>query len=70
MGQNIEMNQLNMIENALQDYKGFTQGEKMYCINNLSEWISKDTSLGLMINELSLKSLDARPFLKQIGLVR
>jgi len=69
MGQNIEMNQLNMIENALQDYKGFTQGEKMYCINNLSEWISKDTSLGLMINELSLKSLDARPFLKQLGLV-
>jgi hypothetical protein len=41
----------------------------MYCINNLSEWISKDTSLGLMINELSLKSLDARPFLKQLGLV-
>ena len=70
MRQNIELNQLNMIKSALTEYQGFTSGEKEYCNQNLSEWISNDNSLDRMITKLAEKSLDAKPFLRQIGLIK
>ena len=70
MGHNIELNQVGVIQNALIDYRGFTSGEKKYCIDHLSEWVSRDNSLNIMINKFAEKSLDVRPFLHDIGLLK
>jgi len=69
MGHNVEMSQVSLIQNALTDYNGFTSGEKRYCIENLQEWISREKNLDTMINKLAEKSLDAKPFLRKIGLI-
>jgi len=70
MGHSMELNNVDIIQNALTDYKGFTSGEKKYCNEHLSEWISNDNSFDKMINKLAEKSLDAKPFLRQIGLLK
>ena len=69
MGHNIELNQITVIQKALPTYEGFTRGEKKYCMENLSEWVSQEHGLETLISKLREKSLDARPFLKQLGLV-
>ena len=69
MAQTVDLEQLNIIKTALSDYNGFTSGEKEYCSQNLSEWISNDNGLNYMIDKLAEKSLDARPFLEKIGLL-
>ena len=69
MGHDRELNQVNVIQNALNGYMGFTRSEKEYCSNNLVEWVSKDKSLDLLISKFSEISLDAKPFLKQTGLL-
>ena len=69
MGHDREINQVNVIQNALRDYQGFTSGEKEYCVDNLPEWISQDKSLNLLIKKFEEKSLDMRPFLKEIDLI-
>lgn len=69
MGHQIELNQISVIQKALPSYKGFTQGEKKYCMENLSEWISSEKGLDTMISKFEEKSLDARPFLQKLGLV-
>ena len=69
MGHPIELNQISVIQKALPTYEGFTKGEKKYCMENLSEWISNEKGLDIMISKLEEKSLDARPFLKELGLV-
>ena len=70
MGHNIELNSVDIIQNALTDYKGFTSSEKKYCKEHLSEWISNDNSFDKMISKLAEKSLDVKPFLRQIGLIK
>ncbi|CAA6808842.1 MAG: Unknown protein [uncultured Sulfurovum sp.] len=69
MGQDRELNQVNIIQNALSGYVGFTSGEKQYFSANLSEWISEDKSLNHLISKFSEISLDIKPFLKQNGLL-
>lgn len=69
MGHDRELNQVNIIQNALASYGGFTSGEKKYFSANLAEWISKDKSLNYLISKFSEISLDIRPFLKQNGLL-
>ena len=69
MGHNIELNEISVILQALPTYEGFTKGEKKYCMENLSQWISNEKGLETMISKLEEKSLDARPFLKRLGLV-
>ncbi len=69
MGHNIELNQISVILQALPTYEGFTKGEKKYCMENLSQWISNEKGLDTMISKFEEKSLDARPFLKKLGLV-
>ena len=69
MGHDRELNQVNVIQNALNGYKGFTRSEKQYCSDNLVEWVSEDKSLDLLISKFSEISLDAKPFLKQTGLL-
>lgn len=70
MGHNVELNRVNIIQNALHDYKGFTSSEKKYCIDHLSEWISNDKSFDTMIGKFAEKSLDVKPFLVEIGLLK
>ena len=69
MEYDIAINQVDIIREALTDYEGFTRGEKKYCLDNLVEWVSEDQNLTTMIDKLEEKSLDARPFLKQQGLL-
>ena len=70
MGHDIEINEVNIIQNALSNYQGFTSGEKKYCIDHLAEWISNEKGLDVMIEKLEEeKSLDARPFLEKTGLI-
>ncbi len=70
MGHDVEINQVNVIQNALSNYQGFTSGEKKYCIDHLAEWISNEKGLDVMIEKLEEeKSLDARPFLEKTGLI-
>jgi hypothetical protein len=69
MGHNIELNQISVIQQALPSYEGFTRGEKKYCMENLSQWMTNEKGLDTLISKLDEKSLDVRPFLKRLGLV-
>ncbi len=69
MGQTKELDQINVIQNALSEYEGFTSSEKKYCSENLVEWVSEDETLNLLISKFSDISLDARPFLQENGLL-
>ena len=70
MGHDREINKVNIIQNALNSYEGFTSGEKKYCKEHLSEWVSEDSSLNLLINKFEEKySIDAKPFLAKTGLL-
>ena len=69
MGQNKELNQVYIIQNALNEYSGLTSGEKKYCTDNIVEWISKDKTLNLLVSKFSEISLDVKPFLKQHGIL-
>jgi len=69
MGHDREINQVNIIQNALSSYEGFTSGEKKYCTEHLAEWVSEDKTLNLLISKFEEKSLDAKPFLNELGLM-
>ena len=70
MGHDRDISYVNIIQNALSSYQGFTSGEKKYCIDNLAEWITEDeNSLDVLVSKFNEKSLDMRPFLKQTGLM-
>jgi len=69
MGQDREINQAFVIQNALNSYTGLTSGEKKYCNDNLVDWVSQDKSLNLLISKLSEKSLNIKPFLQETGLI-
>jgi len=70
MGHDRDINYINIIQNALSNYQGFTSGEKKYCTDNLAEWITQDeNSLDVLISKFDEKSLDMKPFLKQTGLM-
>ena len=70
MGQHIDIEQVDIITDALGEYQGFTSGEKQFCTEHLEEWFSKENSLDLMISDFSEKSLDVKPFLEKIGLLK
>jgi len=69
MGHKIELNQISVIQKALPSYEGFTKGEKRYCMENLSEWVSSEKGLNVLISKFEERSLNARPFLEKLGLV-
>ncbi len=69
MGQDRELNQVLILQNALNSYEGFTSAEKKYCNENLVEWVNQDKSLNLFISKLDEISLNVRPFLKENGLL-
>lgn len=51
------------LQNALQEYQGFTQTEKYYAQKNLSDWIGSKGELDTFIQKFSDISLDIQPFL-------
>lgn len=69
MGHDREINQVNIIQTALTNHKGFTSGEKTYFMDNLVDWVKQDKTLELLISKFSEKSLDAKPLLKDTGLL-
>jgi len=69
MGYDRGLNQVNIIQDALSNYQGFTSGEKKYCVENLVDWISRDKTLNLLIEKFEEKSLDMKPFLKKLDLL-
>jgi len=70
MGHDRDINYVNIIQNALPKYEGFTSGEKKYCTDHLSEWVENDEKgLETLISKFQEQSLDMRPFLKQTGLM-
>jgi hypothetical protein len=69
MGQDREINLAFVIQNALNQYSGFTAGEKKYFNDKLVDWIAEDKSLNLLISKFSEKSLNIKPFLRNLGLI-
>ncbi|MBD3793818.1 MAG: hypothetical protein IE889_06610 [Campylobacterales bacterium] len=61
---------VEIIKHELPKYKGLTKGEKDYGLSHLEEWIPENGHLEIVIQKFSEKSLDIRPFLKQIGLMK
>lgn len=69
MGHDRELDQVSIIKATLNGYVGLTSGEKKYCNENLSAWVSEDKTLNLLVSKLSEISLDVRPLLKNKGLL-
>jgi len=69
MGRLNELNQANIIREALIDSVALTSGEKKYCNENLNKWIEEDKTLNLLISKFSEISLDVRPLLRKKGLL-
>ncbi len=44
--------------------------EKSYGLKHLDEWVSEDGKLDLLVNKFAEKSLDIRPFLNRVGLLK
>jgi len=63
-------NTIKIIQNELPSYAGLTSLEKQYGLSHLDEWIPENGRLEILIQKFSEKSLDIRPFLQQIGVMK
>ncbi len=63
-------NTIEIIKSELPKYEGLTQMEKSYGLKHLDEWVSEDGKLDLLVNKFAEKSLDIRPFLNRVGLLK
>ena len=63
-------NTIKIIQNKLPSYKGLTSLEKQYGLSHLNEWIPENGRVEVLIQKFSEKSLDIRPFLQQIGVIK
>jgi hypothetical protein len=61
---------VEIIKNELPKYSGLTKSEKEYGLTHLNEWIPENGRLDILINKFAEKSLDIRPFLNQIGVLK
>lgn len=61
---------IEVIKKELPKYKGLTRSEKDYGLSHLQEWIPENGHLEIFIEKFSEKSLNIRPFLQQVGLVK
>ena len=61
---------VEIIQNELPKYRGLTKMEKKYGLSHLDEWIPENGHLEVLINKFAEKSLDIRPFLNQVGLLK
>jgi len=63
-------NVIEIIEHELPNYNGLTKSEKTYGLSHLDEWIPTDGHLDTLIDKFSEQSLDIKPFLEQVGLLK
>ena len=63
-------NTIEILQTELPKYCGLTKSEKNFGLSHLDEWIPSDGHLDTLIDKFSEKSLDIKPFLDQIGLLK
>lgn len=63
-------NTIEIIETEIKKYSGFTKSEKEYGLLHLEEWIPENGRLDILIEKFSEKSLNIKPFLEQIKLLK
>jgi len=63
-------NTVEIIQHELPNYKGLTKLEKSYGLSHLDEWVPENGHLEVLIDKFAEKSLDIRPFLDQVGLLK
>ncbi|NOZ89987.1 MAG: hypothetical protein GXO60_01745 [Epsilonproteobacteria bacterium] len=61
---------IEIIQKELPKYQGLTKMEKSYGLSHLNEWVPENGHLDILISKFAEKSLDIRPFLNQIGLLK
>jgi hypothetical protein len=61
---------IEIIQKELPKYQGLTKMEKSYGLSHLNEWIPENGHLDILIKKFAEKSLDIRPFLNQVGLLK
>jgi hypothetical protein len=64
------MDAVQIIKNELPTYQGLTKSEKSYGLSHIDEWIPENGRLDVLIKKFAERSLDIRPFLSQIGLLK
>ena len=69
MSRQEKANFVEMLRNALQSHRGFTQIEKNYAHLNLPEWIGPKGEVDLFIKKFAEHfSLDVQPFLFDLNI--
>ncbi len=63
-------NTIQIIRNELPTYQGLTKSEKNYGLSHLDDWIPENGHLDTLIKKFAEKSLDIKPFLNQIGVLK
>ncbi len=63
-------NTIQIIRNELPAYQGLTKAEKMYGLSHLDEWVPENGHLDTLIKKFAEKSLDIKPFLNKVGLLK
>jgi hypothetical protein len=63
-------NTVEILQNELPKYEGLTKLEKHYGLSHLDEWVLENGHLEVLIEKFAEKSLDIRPFLDKIGLLK
>jgi len=63
-------NTVEIIQAELPKYAGLTKSEKSYGLSHLDEWIPENGHLDTLIEKFAEKSLDIRPFLEKIELLK
>jgi len=61
---------VEIIKSELPKYQGLTRLEKSYGLSHLDEWVPENGHLEVLISKFAEKSLDIRPFLNQVGLLK
>jgi len=63
-------NTIEILQVEMKKYCGLTKAEKEYGLSNLNEWVPENGRLDTLIEKFSEKSLDIKPFLEQINLLK
>jgi len=63
------INKLSSIRYAIEEYKGFTEGEKSYALTHLDSWVGSECNIDELTENLAKLSLDIEPFLEESGLI-
>lgn len=61
---------VEIIQDELPKYNGLTKNEKAYGLSHLEEWGVENGHLEIFIEKFAEQSLDIRPFLEKVGLLK